>query len=183
MIISDSVVNDIKNKSGLVFDKAKDFELLAAFIEDSTSRHIGITTLKRLFGYINDERETNEYTLNTLALYLGFDTWTKYMKVRSLDSVYGFNDESIYSHRLSEGNLIEVKYLNRVVILKVIVMDNKNVLRVENVRNGNLMIGDILDIYKLRVGDIIEAEKLIRGGKVGNYKTSGEITSIEVSLV
>ena len=76
-----------------------------------------------------------------------------------------------------------MKYLDRVVILKVIVMDNKNVLRVENVRNGSLMIGDILDIYKLRVGDIIEAEKLIRGGKVGNYKTSGEITSIEVSLV
>lgn len=181
MIFSSATVVDIKNKSGLSFDKAKDFELLAASIEKSTARHIGITTLKRLLGYINDERDTNEYTLNTIALYLGFENWEKYVKARCIDSVHGFKDESIYIHCLSEGTYIKVKYFDREILFKVIIVDEKNVLKVEKAHNSSLKIGDILIIYKLKKGDIIEAEKLIRGEKVGNYKTNGEITSIEIT--
>ena len=40
-----------------------------------TDRTIGVTTMKRLLGYISDERNTNEYTLNTIAIYLGYPSW------------------------------------------------------------------------------------------------------------
>lgn len=54
-----------------MFDKAVDFGLLSSYIYKDTGRTIGVTTLKRLFNYINDERKTSEYTLNTIALYMG----------------------------------------------------------------------------------------------------------------
>ena len=69
MILNDTIIDDIKRKSGLMFDKAVDFGLLSSYIYKDTGRTIGVTTLKRLFNYINDERKTSEYTLNTIALY------------------------------------------------------------------------------------------------------------------
>lgn len=73
------LIDDVKLKSGLLFDQAKDFKVLAKLILEITQRSIGITTLKRLFGYINDEHRTNSYTLNTIALYLGYSTWDAYL--------------------------------------------------------------------------------------------------------
>lgn len=40
-----------------MFDKAVDFGLLSSYIYKDTGRTIGVTTLKRLFNYINDERK------------------------------------------------------------------------------------------------------------------------------
>ena len=56
MILNDTIIDDIKRKSGLMFDKAVDFGLLSSYIYKDTGRTIGVTTLKRLFNYINDER-------------------------------------------------------------------------------------------------------------------------------
>lgn len=49
MILSNIVIDDIKSKSGLLFDQTKDFEVLAKLILEVTQRSIGITTLKRWF--------------------------------------------------------------------------------------------------------------------------------------
>lgn len=54
MILSNIVIDDIKSKSGLLFDQAKDFEMLAKLILEVTQRSIGITTLKRLLGSIRN---------------------------------------------------------------------------------------------------------------------------------
>ena len=51
MILSNIVIDDLKDKSGLLFDQAKDFDMLAKLILDVTQRSIGVTTLKRLMGY------------------------------------------------------------------------------------------------------------------------------------
>ena len=66
---------DISNKAGLLLDRAGDFESLSSNVYKETGRTIGITTLKRLFNYIQDDRKASEYTLNTIAIYLGFDNW------------------------------------------------------------------------------------------------------------
>ena len=75
MILSNKTIGQIKKKSGLSFDRATDFTVLASLICNETKCTIGITTLKRLFGYIDDPRETNKGTLNILAQYLGYKTW------------------------------------------------------------------------------------------------------------
>ena len=86
MILNDLIIDDIKRKSGLLFDKAGDFGLLSTYVYKETGRTIGVTTLKRLFGYINDSRKTSEYTLNTMALYMGCPSWNAYTSFNKLDS-------------------------------------------------------------------------------------------------
>lgn len=52
-------------------------------------------------------------------------------------------------------------------------------LQVLESANSSLRSDDIVYIYRLRVGDIIEAEKVLRTGSEGNYRTKGEITQID----
>ena len=51
MILNNAIIEDLKEKSGLLFDKAGDFSILSSLIFDETGRTIGVTTLKRLFYY------------------------------------------------------------------------------------------------------------------------------------
>lgn len=181
MILNDTIIYDIKRKSGLLFDKAGDFDLLSTYVYKETGRTIGVTTLKRLFGYINDSRKTSVYTLNTIALYMGRKSWNAYVASNTLDSEWGFDDESIYISDLEIGTKLTIQYLNRVVGFEVIVLEGHHVLKVISSQNSSLCMGDILFVGKIKKGSILEAEKVLRGADVGNYKTNGEIRIIEIT--
>ena len=161
------------------YDRAKDFSVLAEDIFKKTGRSIGITTLKRLFGTIEDQRDAIGYTMNTIAIYLGYPSWKAYMGKNIFDSEWGFDDESFYIHLLDPGDQLSVEYLNRRVDFTVIDHNGQRVLYVDSDQNSSLQPGDIVYVYLLRVGSIIEAEKVIRGTNIGNYRTKGEVTKIE----
>lgn len=180
MILSDKIIEEIKSESGLMFDKAGDFAILSSSIYAKTKRNIGVTTLKRLFCYINDERKASDYTLNTIALYLGYPSWTEYASARNLESEWGFDDESIYIQALDPGTHVTIQYLDRTVTTEVFDNNGFNMLRVTSVENGSLLVGDILNVYKIKKGEILEAKEVIRGHNHGNYKTNGEIKVITI---
>ena len=94
MKLSQKTIDEIKEKTGMIFDRAKDFSVLSEDIFDKTGRSIGITTLKRLFGTIEDERDAIGYTMNTIAIYLGYPSWKAYMGQDTFDSEWGYDDET-----------------------------------------------------------------------------------------
>ena len=85
------------------------------YVFKETGRTIGVTTLKRLFNYIDDDRKASDYTLNTIALYLGYGDWEKLVHHINIDSIWGYEDETIYVHSLEIGTHIDVTYLDRKV--------------------------------------------------------------------
>lgn len=182
MILNEETIKQIKTKSGLLLDQAKDISVLAGMIFADTGRNIGVTTLKRLFGTINDSRKTNEYTLNTIAMYLGYATWQKYTEANSIDSVWNFSeDETYHVQELAVGANVCVEYLNRKVSFVVIQRDGINVLEVVSAKNSSLQQNDILYVHKISVGKILQADKVIRGENIGNYKTNGEVFEVNVT--
>ena len=72
MTLNNIIIEKIKKRSKLLFDKAGDFDLLSMYVFNETGRTIGVTTLKRLFNYVDDDRKASDYTLNTIAIYLGY---------------------------------------------------------------------------------------------------------------
>ena len=181
MILDKHIIDKIKEKSHLEFDQAKDFDTLSRMIIDSTGRTMGVTTLKRLMGYINDERKTNEYTLNTLALFLGFSTWASFKNSNNIDSEWNFVDDAVYIKSLDEGSLITIKYLDRVVDFTVVLVNNDKVLKVNKALNSSLDVDDILFIESIKKGESLVAAKIIRGDNIGNYKTNGSISEITIN--
>ena len=182
MKLSQKTIDEIKGKTGMRFDRAKDFAVLSEDIFDMTGRSIGITTLKRLFGTIEDERDAIGYTMNTIAIYLGYSSWKAYMGQDTFDSEWGYDDETFFIHLLEPGDKLQVQYLDRQVCFKVIDRSDgreiRRVLRVDETKNSSLQIGDIVYVYRLTVGSRIEAEKVVRDGVIGNYRTKGEVTRI-----
>lgn len=180
MILNKDIINAIKEKSGLLFDKAGDFSVLSSLIFKETGRTIGVSTLKRLFNYISDDHRTSEYTMNTISLYLGFPSWRDYIAKNNIDSEWNFDDDAIYIDDLDEKTTIKVKYLDRIVVFEVVLLNNSKVLRVKESINSSLQVNDILYIYKIKKGELLQAEKVIRNGESGNYKTNGEVTFLEI---
>lgn len=178
MVFNSQIIEKLKEKSGLSFDKSKDFELLCDAIFKQTGRTIGLTTIKRLLGYISDDRHTNDYTLNTIALYLGFTSWEDMCSTLRIDSDWCFEDETYYIEDLCEGTKIRVKYLNRSVLFEVLLYQGNKVLLVKEAENSSLKQEDILFVEHIRKGEILEAKKVIRGENKGNYRTNGEILEI-----
>ncbi len=180
MVFNTIIINDIKTKSGLKFDKTTDFSVLSTKIFKATGRTIGITTLKRLFNYIDDNRNTSNYTLNTIAIYLGYDSWIDYSSVKETHSEWGYKDDAIYISNVPPDTKIRLEYLDRKVVVCVAEYQGTRVLKVVESHNSSLAIGDILFVHKIKIGEILEAEKVVRGSMTGNYKTRAEITSISV---
>ena len=54
MILNNQIVSRITTKSGLNFDKTKDYDILCDLIFSDTGRMIGVNTIKRLMGYLVD---------------------------------------------------------------------------------------------------------------------------------
>lgn len=181
MILNNAIVEDLKGKTGLLFDKAGDFSILSSLIFDETGRTIGVTTLKRLFYYIKDDRKASEYTLNTIALYVGHKSWEEYSASKNLVSDWGFDDDTLYIHALELDTKITIQYLNRKLTFVVVEYEGKNYLKVVSCENSSLHVNDLLLVYRIRKGEMLEAEKVIRGESIGNYKAHGEILNIELS--
>jgi hypothetical protein len=181
MVLESSIIEEIKSKSGLEFNKVKDFVALSDMIVKATGRCIGVTTLKRLMGNITDTRKANPYTLDTIARYLGFPSWNAYSDQVSNESLWNFPDDSIYIISLKVGQIIELQYLNRKLELIVVTYEGQKALKVVSSKNSSLCKDDILIVHHIRKGEVLEAEHVIRGSQKGNYKTHGAITSVQVA--
>jgi len=180
MVFNSQIIEMLKSRSGLSFDKAKDFELLCESIFEETDRTIGVTTMKRLLGYISDERNANQYTLNTIALYLGFQTWSDLCASVRIDSDWGYENKAYYVDELPLGLVLSVRYLNREVSFMVVDYESHKALQVVEVRNSSLKKGDILFLDHLKEGEILEAKTVVRGKEIGNYRTNGELKEIKI---
>ena len=56
----------------------QDFQLLSDRIFEETRVRLSITTLKRVWGKVNYDSVPSISTLNTLALFLGYENWSAY---------------------------------------------------------------------------------------------------------
>ncbi len=181
MILNNQIIKMIKAKSMLCFDKAKDYDTLCDAIFSSTGRTIGVNTIKRLMGYIIDDRKTNEYTLNTIGIYLGFKSWEELCNSIRIDSEWNFDDQTYYIDDLAINSIVKVKYLNRKVTFKVVSFNDEKMLEVLEATNSSLKKNDILEVEHMCIGQILVAKTVYRGETIGNYKTNGELKEIAIN--
>ena len=180
MLLSSLTIDALKAKSGLGFDRASDLNTLADWIGKETGHSIGATTLKRLFVYIDDPRQTNKSTLNLIANYLGYDTWEEYESSIRIDSEWDFQSDSVWIDKLDAGQNLIIGYLNRQVRFEVVNTDAGKALKVIHATNSSLKVGDILFIDMIDIGCKLEARKVMRGSFSGTYRTNGEIKTIKI---
>lgn len=75
---TESLKAAIEAKMGKRLSTPADFTDLVAAIERETGEHVGITTVKRLWGYIGNDSRMREGTLSVFARFVGYADWTAF---------------------------------------------------------------------------------------------------------
>lgn len=168
MILDPYIQKLIRERLGCALSRPSEFEALALDVETATGEHIGVNTLKRLFGLLSEVTPT-ETTLNVVARYLGYGSWRLLKKaVDDKNSVIDEDTSAVYPSDLPEGTRITVCYEpHRKLLLAV---DADGLCRVEEISGGKLQVGDLLDVSAVFPAQPFHAKRLLRGGQdLGSY--------------
>lgn len=159
-----------------------DCEYLALDIEMVTGEHIGVNTLKRLLGFIDDEREPRLSTLDIIARYLDFENW---------DLLKCFDDKSNSSFNATEDEIrtidlyldqrIQISYLPDRLIEIEYSGDERFV--VKESQNSKLQIGDELIITHIVKGYPLLVSHVWREGIDLGAFTAGKAQGISFKIL
>ena len=182
MKFSPYVTDLLKQKSGRDFRLPSDYDYMALDIESITGEHIGINTLKRLLGFINEEREPRTSTLDVIAHYLGFDNWDI---LRIYDSQSNSSFESTAGEvRVSDlfvGQCIQINYLpDRQLVIQYI---GDSRFRVQRSLNSKLKADDELTITHIVQGYPLLVSEVVRDEKPLGAFTAGKAQGIDFELL
>lgn len=70
--------NTIEETLGKTFKTPKDFEYLSKAIFLRLRTNVSPTTLKRMWGYLKENTQTRDSTLNILSKFIGYNDWTEF---------------------------------------------------------------------------------------------------------
>lgn len=79
-MLTESIKKQIQHVYGQEIKYPRDCEGLAACITEKTGNSISSSTLKRLYGFVRTSSNPSQFTLDTIALYIGFSDWDSYEK-------------------------------------------------------------------------------------------------------
>lgn len=158
-------------------------QILALDIESKTGEHVGVNTIKRLLGFIDDEREPRITTLNIIALYLGYEDWNALKLLDNKKGNSGFDETQteIHAAQLELGTMIEITYLpNRKLVVKY--LGDSSFVVVESI-NGKLCVGDLLALdYIVCDYPLLVSEVMREGKSLGSF-TAGKQQGIKFNIL
>ena len=169
------MIECLKRRSGLELRLSSDIERLVLDIEVKTGEHIGVNTMKRLLGYIKDERQTRESTLDIIARYMGYDNWKMASKIElsRFSSSFGYTIKELRMSRLSVGSRVRFTYNpEREVIMRYI--GNQRFV-VEKSVNSKLLKGDVLEIWHMIRRYPLFVTSVVRDGEDLGPFTAGKV--------
>lgn len=171
------IIQQLKANSGIGLRLPSDCELLSLDIASKTGIRIGATTLKRLVGFAQDEREPHASTLDAIANYLGYAHWNELTQIEDKgNSGFDASDEEVRSADLQPDVCIEITYLpDRKV--KMLYLGNLRYRIVES-ENSKLQIGDEVEIYNFVLHHPLLVLNVWRDGEVMGQFTAGRVSGL-----
>jgi len=182
MRFSPFIREKLSEKSGIGIRLSRDCELLVLDIESATGEHIGVNTMKRLLGFIADERTPRTATLDVIARYLGFEDWETLRLVDENSSNSSFDDRDEYlACYLEPGRRLLISYPpNRRLTIE---HQEGNCFLVLDSDNSKLSAGDRLTLTHIVRGYPLLVAEVIRDGQNLGSFTAGKSQGIDFELL
>ena len=105
---------DVESRVGAHLSTPADFEMLIAQIWQRLHENIALSTLERLWGYVDGANNTRRSTLNLLARFVGYQNWDDYLEqLQTVErgSSHSFIAEGVHTQDLQPGQQVEVTWL------------------------------------------------------------------------
>ena len=123
---------------------SNDFIFLSGEIQGRLKENLSVSTLKRLWGYVDGYASVRPSTLDILARFTGFPDWetfvSDYCEVESVQSSHRVVGESLFAKDLSVGDNVEIRWNpNRRLLLNYL---GGNIFTITESENAKLKAGD-----------------------------------------
>ena len=166
---------DIEEYIGYSLNTPNDFMHLLLLIWEEQHAVLSLSTIKRLWGYIDSNANPRISTLNTLSKLLGYADWNTYLanleKRCEVESDI-FVGEGIYPADLCRGDLLQVQWLpNRQCVFRYL-GDNHFVVQ-ESVRS-KLHAGDTFNALAFIIGKPLYLSNLHHSGDTSTSYVAGK---------
>ena len=145
--------SDLEQRVGQQLQSPADFQLLIQQIWEKNHAVLSLSTIKRLWGYVESNGAPRLSTLNTLAQFLGFTDWNAYLvalEQREGTESAMFTGEGIQTADLQAGDKIAVAWQpNRQCAFRYL---GDNQFIVEESKNAKLQRGTIFSAARFMIG-------------------------------
>lgn len=154
--------SDLEQRVGQQLQSPADFQLLIQQIWEKQHAVLSLSTIKRLWGYVESNGEPRLSTLNTLAKFLDFADWNAYLvalEQRGGTESAMFTGEGIQTADLQAGDRIAVAWQpNRQCTFRYI-GDNQFV--VEDSKNAKLQQGTTFSAARFMIGQPMYLDNIL----------------------
>ena len=161
-----ALMEAVEKRLGRRPETSTQFIALMYAIESMTGCHLSASTLKRLWGYVNDAPAPRVSTLDILAQYVGEHTFRSFcnrLKVGKEDSSAFFKTAFIEPEKLKVGELVEIGWApDRLV--RIAYLGNRR-FRVVSARNAKLLPDDEFETASLMTGYPLCLSGVLRHGE------------------
>ncbi len=178
-MLSPVIKEQIETKLGRTIRYHSDLEYLCIEIEKQAKQKIGLNTLKRLFGFIHGNSEPRLYTLDTIAIYLGYSNWDVYLLSLEQSGNSGFNSlQEINTNLLPIFSVVEFGYEpDRIVHVR---FEGQNHFKVVLAKNSKLHENDLLEMTHFVLNYPLLILNVIRDGKSLGRFTAGKVGGLTI---
>lgn len=154
--------SDIEQQVGQYLQSPADFQLLIQQIWEKKHAVLSLSTIKRLWGYVESNGAPRLSTLNTLAQFLGFTDWNAYLvalEQREGTESAMFTGEGIQTADLQEGDRIAVAWQpNRQCTFRYLGDDQ---FVVEKSKNAKLQQGTTFSAARFMIGQPMYLDNIL----------------------
>lgn len=171
----------MENAAGRTMRTPQDFDYLAACIMQRTKQPVSISTLKRLYGYVQSSAEPRRSTLDILSQFVGYKDYASFEKSDAVSGIVESNPlmaKSIHASALAIGKEVTVAWDpdRQCTFLH---LGNKQ-FQVKESRNSKLSVGDTFTCSLFVDGEPLYLENLCMNGSSGLTYVCGKQNGIRI---
>lgn len=163
-------------------ETSNDFIFLSGEIQGRLKENLSVSTLKRLWGYVDGYASVRPSTLDILARFVGFPDWetfvSDYCEVENVQSSHRVVSPSLYSKDLDAGKQVNICWNpNRCCLLKHL---GNSLFEVITSDNAKLKSGDRFLCQRFTLNQPLYVELLTKDGNTELFVmgNKGGLTSL-----
>ncbi len=143
-----------------------DFDEFSLHLKTRNNLNVSTSTLKRLWGYVNDQHKPRVQTLDQFSNYLGFRHFADFCRHLKTSNEYNssfFSATQIQAQSLAVGSILEIGWApNRYI--KLLYQGDK-MFEVIEARNSKLITGDRFETITFLAGQPLSLSYIQRGDR------------------
>lgn len=162
-------IEDLKRECEILLGKSltspANFDELNLRIKKATGRNVSVSTLKRIWGYVNYPHKPSNEILSILSAYAGYRDWHHFCNSESTTHSSDFLGKDIVkSTDLQEGVRLSIQWKpDRMCILEY---QGRSEFKVIESQNSKLIEGDVFSCGVIAKGEPMICHDVRRGGEL-----------------